>query len=396
MFLWTEIKWQIFRNKGRSILLCLIAALLTGAMAFYVGNIQSAGAALETLGDKLPVTVKCMSADGAASSGLFLNAAHLDAFTADVRSQRCTAAGAGAYTETARKETPFLGGDLSIVAANSLEALNLTKETFSPDLSSDFLAGTDPLCALREDFAQLHKIEVGSELSFPLYLHFMGTEYREIAPEARLTVEAIYPMSSGISGQMLLPIQWMREEAVRNGVVFFCYDSYSAVLADPLHLNEFKAKAREAGFAETNPDPADNYAEALLFEDELFINSAVKLQENIAVYRRFLIPFFGLIIALTTFVIFLMLRSDRRSMAVSSSLGCSRLRNGSSRFCSVFLVNLAGCAAALPILLRMSGLSLSGCLLSCGAFLLCGCMGTALALVFLLRFDVLELLTKAD
>ena len=396
MFLLTEIKWQIFRNKGRSILLCLVAALLTGTMALYVGNIQSAGTALTTLGEKLPVTVKCMSADGSASAGLFLNAARLDGFSPDVRSQRCTAIGAGAYSESARKETPFLGGDLAITAANSMETLNLAEETLSPAPSSDFLAGAEPLCALREDFAALHNIEVGSKISFPLYLRLMGTEYRAISAEATLTVEAIYPRSSGVSGQMLLPVQWMREEAVRNGVDFFCYDSYSAVLKDPLNLNDFKAKAKEAGFAETNPAPADNYAEALIFEDELFIHSALKLQENLAVYRRFLLPFFGLIVALTTFVIFLLLRSDRRSMAVASSLGCSKLQNASSRFCSVFLVNSAGCAAALPVLLGTTGLSPAGCLLSCGTFLLCGCMGTALALVFLLRFDVLDLLTKID
>ena len=396
MFLLTEIKWQIFRNKGRSILLCLIAALLTGTMALYVGNIQSAEAALDTLGENIPVTVKCMSADGSASAGLFLNAAHLDSLASEMRSQRCTASGAGAYTETAKSETPFLGGDLSIVAANSLEAVNLTVESFSPSLSSDFLTGTDPLCAVREDFAKLHRIGIGDTLSFPLYLHLIGTEYRKLTAEAELTVEALYPMSSGISGQMLLPIQWMREEGVKSGVDFFCYDSYSAVAADPLNLNDFKAKAREAGFAETNPDPADNYAEALIFDDELFITSAMKLQENLAVYRRFLIPFFGLIVVLTTFVIFLMLRSDRRSIAVSSSLGCSKLQNASSRFCAVFLVDLAGCAAAIPVLLGVTELSLTGCFLSCGAFLLCGCAGTALALTFLLRFDVLELLTKAE
>lgn len=397
MFLLTEIRYHIFRNKGRAILLLLIAALLTGSMALYVGNIRSAEAALSTLGEKIPVTAKCMSPDGSTSTGLFLNAEHCDQLAAaGVREIQSTAAAAGAFTDAAKQEQPFQGGDLSVIAASSLSALHVEASDFSPEPGQDFLAGKEPLCAIREDFAELHHIEVGDTLSFPLYLHLTGSEYREISSQAGLTVQAVYPRSSGISGQMLVPIVWMRGEAVKNGVDFFCYDSYSAVVADPLRLNTFKAQAAEAGFAETSPDPADNYAEALIFDDELFIKSAGKLEENLIVYRRFFLPFFALIIVLTSLVIFLVLRSDRRSIAVASSLGCPKSKNAVSRFCSVLLIDIVGCGLELPLLLCLTELSLFSCMAVCGAFLLCAGIGTALAMAFLLRFDTLELLTKVD
>lgn len=397
MFLLTEIRYHIFRNKGRAILLLLIAALLTGSMALYVGNIRSAEAALSTLGEKIPVTAKCMSPDGSTSTGLFLNAEHCDRLAAaGVREIQSTAAAAGAFTDAAKQEQPFQGGDLSVIAASSLAALHMDTTVFSPEPEQDFLAGQEAVCAVREDFAELHQIKTGDKLSFPLYLHLMGTEYREISPNASLTVRAVYPRSSGISGQMLVPAAWMRGEAEKNGVDFFCYDSYSAVVADPLRLNDFKEKAAEAGFAETSPDPADNYAEALIFDDEMFIKSAGKLEENLIVYRRFFLPFFALIVVLTSLVIFLVLRSDRRSIAVASSLGCPKIKNAVSRFCAVLLIDIVGCGLALPLLLWLTELSLFSCMAVCGAFLLCDGIGTALAMAFLLRFDTLELLTKVD
>ncbi len=396
MFVLKEVFYQLRRKKQTAILI-LAAVLLIGCMTFYLGNIHSAEVALSTLGEKIPVTVKCMSPDGSTSTGLFLNAEHCDRLAAaGVQEIQLTAAAAGAFTDAAKQEQPFQGGDLPVIAANSLSALHTEAAAFSPELEQDFLAGQEAVCAVREDFAELHHIEPGDEVSFPLYLHPMGSEYREISPNATLTVQAVYPKSSGISGQMLVPAAWMRGESEKNGVDFFCYDSYSAVVADPLRLNDFKEKAAEAGFAETSPDPADNYAEALIFDDELFIKSAVKLEENLIVYRRFFLPFFALIVVLTSLVIFLVLRSDRRSIAVASSLGCPKSKNAVSRFCAVLLIDIAGCGLALPLLLWLTELSLLSCLAVCGAFLLCTGIGTALAMAFLLRFDTLELLTKVD
>ena len=59
-------------------------------------------------------------------------------------------------------------------------------------------------------------------------------------------------------------------------------------------------------------------------DDQLFIETAEKLEQNLKVLRWFLAPFFALVIVLVTLVTFLLLRSTRRDMAISLSLGGRR------------------------------------------------------------------------
>ena len=46
MFIFTEIRYQLLRNRSRSLLLAAISALLCGCIAFYLGNILSSQRAL--------------------------------------------------------------------------------------------------------------------------------------------------------------------------------------------------------------------------------------------------------------------------------------------------------------------------------------------------------------
>ena len=403
MFLWMEIKWQIFRNKGRSILLCLIAALLTGTMAFYVGNIQANRTALNELGDNIPVAVTVTNSDGAKEDGIRITTQQHDDFSAlDVENLRVSAAAAGALSEEVKAQTIFEYGDVSISGINCMEACTVPVRLFSftGEYGSDMFSGEEAVCAVDELFAQENEIKLGGKLDLPIYLYACGLGYLPLDKNASLTVAAIYGAADSLGNavDLYVPVGWMRKAMEDNGGQVFFYDSLSATAKNPLKLNALKDGLTEMGLLPISSTPAygDEEAVAVNVEDELFIKTAVKLQQNINTYERFLLLFFGLIVGLMTLVVFLLLRNSRREMAIAGSLGRGKGKIGLGHFLSVFLVSLLGAALAF-LGMTVSGLMpLMTAVQICGSFLLCAAAGAVIALLSLLRFDAMELLTKVD
>ena len=407
MFLLTEVGYQLFRNKGRSILLCLIAALLTGSMAFYVGNIQSNRTALYELGDNIPVSVTLVNGDGSLTGGVRVSAQQYDDFTAlDVKDVRASVGAAGAMSEALRAQKNFEFGDVTIAGINCIEACAVPERlfTFAEGQSADLFTGEDAACAVDELFAQENELKLGDKLELPVYLYAGGMGgYLPVNEHASLTVVAIYGAadSSGNAIQVYVPAEWMRTTMAANGGKVFFYDSLSATAKEPLKLNALKEGLKEMGLQPIRKTPLsysdDEFeASAVSVEDELFIKTAVKLQQNIMAYERFLVPFFGLIAGLMTLVVFLLLRNSRQEIAIVNSLGRSKAMTGLGHFLSVFLVSLFGTAIAFLCMIFSGALPMTTALQICGSFLLCAGVGTVIGLVPLLRFDAMELLTKVD
>ncbi len=404
----TEIKYQLLRNKGRSLLLFLIGAFLLGCTTLYLGNIQSSRQALDTLAQWLPVTMRVTNFDGSLISGLCIEADKLDELlTLDITDPVYTATATGAFSEAdkekaATADSSYQGGDVAIMAVNCAGALELDEE-FS------FLAGDDPVCAVEESFARANGLDVGDEISMPLFLRrwYVGTFstqpqsfcMRLGEEETTLKIGGIFT-ASGVSRSvtMAVPVRWIRSKTESEGKSFAC-DSFYASPREPLQLNALKQQVEALGYQELNPYETDADSAAgdrVVFEDELFIKAAGKLRQSLNVYRAFLVPFFGLLVCLSALSVFLVLRNSRREMAISVSVGQEKAAVGLSRFFSVLLVDLAGCVVAFPVMIFGGGLACLDALVLCGLFLLCSCGGAAVALLLLLRFDAMTLLTKAD
>lgn len=131
-------------------------------------------------------------------------------------------------------------------------------------------------------------------------------------------------------------------------------------------------------------------------QDGLFIKTAGELKQNLEVFDSFLLPFFGLIIGMITLVTFLVLRGSRREMAIASSLGRQKSMNAASQFFGAIIAELAGCAVALPVMCLAVDLLPLTAVAVAGVYMACACVGTGIALWFILRFDTLALLTKVD
>lgn len=397
MLMFVQVKYQL-RSRGRSVLVLCIAALLAACMAFYVGNIGVNKAALQSLSDSVPVTVRITSRNGAKTAGLNIEAKPFDHLTeAGVHDVRCTAVAAGAFSPEVRAQEMFLGGDTIVRAGNSLEALELSADNlhFADGQSAAFLSGDSAQCVIGEDYAERTGLHPGDTLSLEIYTvrqSMNGTIYQMIGDAA---LEIIGTHSAPGGADVILPVNFLRTEAETAGVSFL-YDSCSALVDDSTHLKDFKAEMQKY-FMDINPSAEDpNAGDALSVEDELFVKTASRLRQNIALFQSMLVPFFALIIGLVVLTTFLTMRSTRRDMAIARSLGVSKWRCAAPNFISTVLLDMLGCAVILPILsaaLHIPALSAHAIF---GLFTLCVALGTAAALLCLLRFDTLTLLTQVD
>lgn len=395
--MFVQVKYQL-RSRGRSVLVLCIAALLAACMAFYVGNIGVNKAALQSLSDSVPVTVRITSRNGAKTAGLNIEAKPFDHLTeAGVHDVRCTAVAAGAFSPEVRAQEMFLGGDTIVRAGNSLEALELSADNlhFADGQSAAFLSGDSAQCVIGEDYAERTGLHPGDTLSLEIYTvrqSMNGTIYQMIGDAA---LEIIGTHSAPGGADVILPVNFLRTEAETAGVSFL-YDLCSALVDDSTHLKDFKAEMQKY-FMDINPSAEDpNAGDALSVEDELFVKTASRLRQNIALFQSMLVPFFALIIGLVVLTTFLTMRSTRRDMAIARSLGVSKWRCAAPNFISTVLLDMLGCAVILPILsaaLHIPALSAHAIF---GLFTLCAALGTAAALLCLLRFDTLTLLTQVD
>ena len=392
-----QVKYQL-RSRGRSVLILCIAALLTLCMAFYVGNIGASEAALQSLSDSVPVTVRITSRNGAKTAGLNIEAKPFDHLTeAGVHDVQCTAVAAGAFSPEVRAQEMFLGGDTTVRAGNSLEALELSADDlhFADGQSAAFLIGDSAQCVISEDYAERTGLHPGDTLSLEIYTvrqSMNGTIYQKIGDAA---LEIIGTHSAPGGADVILPVRYLRAEAETAGVSFL-YDSCSALVDDSTHLKDFKAEMQKY-FMDINPSAEDpNAGDALSVEDELFVKTASRLRQNIALFQSMLVPFFALIIGLVVLTTFLTMRSTRRDMAIARSLGVSKWRCAAPNFIGTVLLDMLGCAVTLPILSAALHIPALSALVIFGLFTLCAALGTAVALLCLLRFDTLTLLTQVD
>ena len=402
MVILKEMNYIVLRSRGRTALSVCIAALLVCCMSFYLGSIQTAESAEENLAQVIPVTAQVVSRNGARTVGFEIDENHFaNLMKADIKDAVYTASACANFQEQYRAED-VQGADTSVTAVSGLSALvGVTEESIAFENGYDlsFLERAEPLCVVSQSYAAQYGLNSGDTLSMPFYVTRYNDDgfslrYEHLGMQG-VKIIGVYA-DSAVPCSMIVSVPWLQTVVKDNNLRFY-YSSFRCALRDPMKLNDFKDAMRGAGFAKPDPNALDErHGDTLVVDDQLFIETAEKLEQNLKVLRWFLAPFFALVIVLVTLVTFLLLRSTRRDMAISLSLGRPKILSGCACFFGMLIANVCGCAVAVPILLCTAGLSLGQILTICGLYLASSCVGVLLALILLLRFDALELLTKID
>lgn len=402
MVILKEMNYIVLRSRGRTALSVCIAALLVCCMSFYLGSIQTAESAEKNLAQVIPVTAQVVSRSGARTVGFEIDENHFaNLMKADIKDAVYTASACANFQEQYRAED-VQGADTSVTAVSGLSALvGVTEENIAFENGYDlsFLERAEPLCVVSQSYAAQYGLNSGDTLSMPFYVTRYNDDgfslrYEHLGMQGVKIIGVYADSASGSSVpcSMIVSVPWLQTVVKDNNLRFY-YSSFRCALRDPMKLNDFKDAMRGAGFAKPDPNALDErHGDTLVVDDQLFIETAEKLEQNLKVLRWFL----ALVIVLVTLVTFLLLRSTRRDMAISLSLGRPKILSGCACFFGMLIANVCGCAVAVPILLCTAGLALGQILTICGLYLASSCVGVLLALILLLRFDALELLTKID
>lgn len=407
MLLILEIKRHILRTPARTLITACVAALLVCGMAFYLRNIQVTQDTLDQLAEQMPVQVRVTNRDGSSAVNLMrIESKDYDALAAqDVRDVLCTSAFSFSLKSV---DGQSVSSSMRVHAANAIAALDGPASesfTYLDGWDESFLQADEPVCAVESSFAKENGLELGSKIEAELFSMHWGAANIETdsVNVHELTVVAVYNEDTQGNGwNATAPIGWLRgvTEAAANRYgdpIPFFYDSASAYLANPREMNVFKNAMCEHGFRQVSPLPdRQTLGDALSIDDEMYIKASADLVENLELYQLFMAPFFGLVVLTVALITFLSLRSSRLDIAIASSLGRQKLLNAAAPFFGTVSVQTLGCVLALALMSLTVGMAppLAGTLL--GSFILCSAAGTALALVFLFRFDTLALLTKTD
>lgn len=412
----TDTKYQLLRNRPRTVLLILISALLCGCVAMYMGNLSASEIALNTLNESTPAKLQITNPSMSTLENMNIQTVDHDLLLIKgLRDPVVTSRERGCLKKPYKPSDP-VPGDTEIRGISCLLAAGFeTGEsiTFADGRDETMFSGTENLCVLRDTYAKEHGLSLGDTISMELcHTSFDMNQqptYFQIGTEpVTLTVAGIYDseQAEGVAEDMLVPVEWVRSVAEERltGYDTFTYDSFSASLENSMELNAFKDYLKELGYAQPYAMQLKNGAKFLdyskastvLIDDQAFIKTAEKLGGTLQYYKMFLPAFFVMIAFLTTLVIFLVLRGSRRDMAVALSLGRPKPAIAASHFLGAFLAQLIACGLVVPLTLLLAGLELVSAALICGSFLLCCVLGDVVGLLALLRFDAMELLLKAE
>ena len=171
MLTFKETFWQLTRNKGRSLILLLAAAMLAGCVAFYLGNIRANEEAMADLAKSIDVQVVVANSTGENEAGLNIATVQHDNFLNNpyLKDFRDNAVYIAAFSEESRQRQ-VTSEDTSVIGVNSMECLwDVNECEFLEGYDESFLGGNQPLCIMYKLFAEQNGVELGDEVSFPLY-----------------------------------------------------------------------------------------------------------------------------------------------------------------------------------------------------------------------------------
>lgn len=411
--LFLKIRYHLFRNWSRTLLLICTAAALCGCIAFFTHNVQANRRALEQLSLSSPATLRLTNSVMNTFDELNVRGEDAD---------RLVELGIGDINASSKVvgfwKTSFGDGNLSdveLLAVTDIDTIGFSSQEgieYVPGTDSSFLEGDEPLVLMSREFAEENSFSLGDSISLQLQQRLFSSQqmegaFRLISEEKlSLQVAGIFDENSGAANaaDLYLPSLWLRAQVEKAGMDFY-YNSFSGSLRDSMKLNEFKAKLAEYGYRQPMAMVPQTDREMLgldrsaattaVMEDKAFIRAAEKLGTSLQYYRILSVPLLILFAGMAVLSVFLVLRGARLDMAVSRSLGETRAMVAASHFLALLAAQIAGCVLILPPLLLL-GCSWGELLFAYGVFLVCALFGNAVGLSILLRFEPMALLVRSE
>jgi hypothetical protein len=366
---------------------------------------------LEALPNAIPVEGRISNLNGTLTSEMMIRESVINALGQSkyVSDLDYTSELSATFGRMAEEEATDAGAFLFplCLGVNRAEACaDLTPEeaVFAKGFGPDALSGSEPVCVMRKQELDEQGLALGDRVRMTLfsisYPHDNAMKGYHLLGEYEVTIigsfDPLLRNSSARAVQVVFPIGWLHEIYVQKDILFFA-DSAHFWVAHPLELNQFKTEMHEIGLLPViSQANATQRGTSLTVNDETFIKTATRLKENISL-QKMLMPFVAIIVGLLGFVVsYLLLQSRRPEIAILRSLGVSQ------RSCFVMLLfesailELSGSLLGVVAASLLVSLDVALGLAVVVPFFAVYMAGTAVALILLGRFSVMQVLTALD
>lgn len=396
---------NIKRYRYKNILNLLICIVLVVLLNLFIGNLESNRNQLADTSKTILINARISNLDGSLQNGLVIREPIVDAI---LQSKYITnpaitvvfSAVEGGFP----KDNLQAGMTIDAAGVTRLESLNGVTEfdiNLSPDPLLPIVQVNVTPCVVEKGLLSEKNWRIGQTITLSMCYDYldMNCQYtlQKLKTEKLLIVGSILSLDGEYIPQVILPFYRAREIFQETKVPFLA-NAASFELKDPRQINAFKKEMKEKlHLLEINPASEYSYAgNALVVNDETFILSASRVQNNINMLTGFL-PFVLLIIVFIGYITsYLLIQNRRRQYATMRSLGMSGRMCFATFFMESIIVEVVGGAIgslASFLLRRQSAVIL---LITFVFFLLCYIFGTTVALNQLGRISVMKSLSQQD
>lgn len=392
------------RYHQKSIINLLICIVVVVLLNLFMGSLESNKSQLDALPEVMPIQAQISNLNGTLQTGLVIREENLDRL---LQSEHITdpaitvvlSVSVGELTEDGRALT-----SIDAAGITRLEAISGVKEedvTLAPDTTIDFLQSDVSSCIVEERFLEQNSWQLGQTITLSLYYDYLDRNSQYIMHE--LGVKDFYIAGSvkGADGEyvpsVIVPFWWVRTTFTKLNLPFVA-NAASFYIKNPLQLNEFKKEMKdELHMMEINPMSDYLFAgNALAVNDETFLLSASRLQDNISLLTGFL-PFIFIIVIFVGYITsYLLIQNRRGQYATMRSLGVSSQSCFFTLFTESIMVELTGGILGMILSALLTGLMGIMQFYTFLLFMVCYICGTTAALYQLGRISVMKALAQKD
>jgi len=408
MFVIRKAFLNMHRHNKKSALAFFITLIIVLFLCLYVGSIERIETQLKNLKNELPVTATVCDLSGKKTMGLKIPVefVHKAVKSDEIENPRYTAR---MYSMDAAEHKELEYGSpedppLTIECINTL--LILPKDVregivYAAGYDESFLSGDEAVCLMSEEDMAEKGLKLGDKYEFALYRMTIVSDYIvsgvRYLKGASLKIIGTYSMKSSKSDEVAVPnlvvSPGWSNKCFRSSNINFFYESLTMTVKDPTNLNKFKADMEEVGFTDVDVAVVERKTgESLLVDDEAFIQSATQMKKNLSLMRTFAPLIFVIVVSIGFVSSYLIMQSRRKEFAIMRSLGTGKGKSFVVIMLESVIIQILGGAAGIGIAYLFGPVSLS----LFAAFFSFYLFGTALAIIFLNRFSVMEILTKTE
>lgn len=309
-----------------------------------------------------------------------------------------TKAYTGAYSKWATQPMAAYTNDSPLAAPGP------DNVTYFDGYDGSLFAGNEPVCLMdREKFERL-ELSPGQEYTVTLFTfkESKGTKGVFKGGETTLRIVGTYEdpgsVFTGLPIHLVCPYRTLRQAFSEENLSI--WPSKAALrIPDPENLNALKALLGDIGIlpVDKNLDSVNaSYGKTAVINDSVYIGTAEPAMRTLSLLRSLYPAVFSAVALIALLVSYLLMQSRRNEIAIQRSLGTGRLRIFLSFFAESACVCLLGTAAALAAGLLLLGQPPAALLPPALGFAGSYLLGSAAAVLLLLRTDVLAILAASE